>query len=180
MKQIRRAALLSLCLFALFGCEGVPPCENTWFMRNRVPADCPREPARSSHATIMQFENGFMLWITELDTIYVLYLSQATPRWQAFEDTFEEGMNEYDPALNIDQPAYTFQPRRGMGLIWRENDALRSRLGWGVAEYEFPFETIVQTGADGSVYLTERHGGLFVLQPGGADWMLYDANSPAS
>jgi len=180
MKRLWIAMLFLFCLTTLFGCSDVPPCENSWFMHERVPVDCPREPARSSHATVMQFENGFMLWITELDTIYVLYLSQSAPRWQAFEDEFEDGMTEYDPALNVDQPAYTFQPRRGMGLIWRENDALRNRLGWAVAEYEFPFETVIQTSADGSVYLTGRHGGLFILQQGGADWMLYDANLPAS
>ncbi|MCL4250220.1 MAG: hypothetical protein KJ065_18875 [Anaerolineae bacterium] len=180
MKRLGYAPVLAILLVGLSACDDVPPCENTWFMRDHRPTDCARDPGRRSHATFMQFESGFMLWVTQLDTIYVLYLGQSSPRWQAFEDTFEDGMIEYDPALNVDQPPYTYQPRRGMGLIWRERAEVRNRLGWAVAEYEFPFETIVQTAADGTVYIRERHGGLFVLDADGADWLLYEPDSPAS
>ena len=58
--------------------------------------------------------------------------------WLIFEDTFEEGEDEIDPELT--PPPDTIQPRRGFGKLWRQNETLRSGLGWGITQ-EFGFVT---------------------------------------
>jgi hypothetical protein len=173
--SLHNLLLGGLLVFTVNGCADLaPPCENAWYVPSPVPVDCPVAPAERSSAAYMQFEYGQMIWVETRNSILVLYNSETQPRWQEFDDVFEDGAPEYNPALNVDQPAYAYQPRRGMGLIWRENDEVRSRLGWAVAEYEFPFSTIVQQAANGTLLLNARASGFYVLLPQGRDWMLYD------
>ena len=62
--------------------------------------------------------------------------------WSAFDDVFEDGESEFDPSLV--PPEGMFQPERGFGKLWRENQALHDALGWGltpefgyVSNYEY-------------------------------------------
>lgn len=155
------------------GVNPVQGCSITWFFKQVVPASCPLNPPLVSSGSFQQFQNGFMLWIGQQDAIYVLYDSANFPRWQVFNDTFEDGMADTDPAYN-NAPAYTWQPRRGFGLLWRNNSALRERLGWAVTEYENPYTTQVQIASDGTIYINEPRDGIFTLTPGGSEWKRYE------
>jgi preprotein translocase subunit SecD len=88
------------------------------------------------------FEGGRMLWIQPTQQIWVLVVT-ATGRgtWTVYDDTFEEGEPEFDPAIVA--PADRFQPMRGFGKLWRENPAVRQALGWATTPefgYVSPYE----------------------------------------
>lgn len=149
-------------------------CESAWFfISNPLPTSCPSNPASSSRASYTEFESGYMFWIENQDAIYVVYDSEARPRWEVFIDTFEEGMMERDPAFS-NNPAYTFQPGRGFGLIWRSNQALRTRIGWAQSEWEIEYQVNIQIGQDGTIFFDAPRGGVYALSPDGADAKLYD------
>jgi hypothetical protein len=150
-----------------------PTCGITWFFARPVPAVCPLNPPLVSAATFQQFEKGFMVWVQQHGAIYVLYDSANFPRWSVYQDAFREGMPETDPAFGS-PPAYTWQPRRGFGLVWRTLPDVRQRLGWAVSEWEQAFTIQIQTGADGTIYMSEPRGGVFGLSPDGSDWKRYE------
>ena len=115
-----------------------------------------------------------MIWVGQQDAIYAIYHSPGTPRWEVFRDDFVEGISaEYDPALDAAAPASTWQPRRGFGLVWRNNPQAQARLGWAIVDHEEPYTIQVQIATDGSIFLVEPRGGIIGLQPGGHDWGRY-------
>jgi hypothetical protein len=148
-------------------------CPVAWFFSQFVPPSCALNPAVSSPGSFQQFQNGFMVWTGQQHAIYVLYGSANLPRWQVFNDTFETGMPDTDPAYD-NPPPYTWQPRRGFGLLWRNNAAVRDRIGWAVTELETAYTLQVQIGADGVIYMNEPRGGVFSLAPNGSEWKRYD------
>ena len=129
-------------------------------------------PPLVSAGAFLQFQNGAMLWVAKQDAIYVLYDSANPPRWQVFNDTFTDGMADTDPAFN-NAPPFTWQPRRGFGLLWRSQSALRDRLGWAVTEAEIPFTPQVQLGSDGMIFIGDMRGGVYSLSPDRSDWKRY-------
>jgi hypothetical protein len=153
----------------------VSGCGMTWFFPPAYAGNsCPPNAPAASSGAYQQFQRGYMVWISQLDAIYVLYDSAESPRWQVFADTFEDNMPEIDPALN-NAPPNTWQPRRGIGLVWRGQPGVRDRLGWAIMEHEWPYTVQVQTGSDGMIYLGDSNGGVFALQPGGLDWKHYSS-----
>jgi hypothetical protein len=110
-----------------------------------APDACPAAPATSSAGAEQHFEHGVMIWVGELDRIYVLYDDHAStpaPRWQIFIDEWDEGEPDRDPNLN--PPPGRQQPIRGFGRVWREQPQVRERLGWAV-DQEAGFDTAVQS-----------------------------------
>lgn len=153
---------------------GVPQvCTTGWFFSQPALSDCPLNPPLVSGATFQQFQKGFMLWVQQHNAIYVLYDSANTPRWQVFQDTFQEGMAETDPAFG-QPPPYTWQPKRGFGLLWRTLPDVRQRLGWAVIEWETQFTAQMQTGSDGWIYMSDPRGGVFALASDGSEWKRYE------
>lgn len=148
-------------------------CSMQWFFTQPRPATCPSGPPLTSAAALEQFQQGYMIWIGEQNAIYVIYDSQTQPRWQVFDDTFVDGMMEYDPGWG-EGPPYTYQPKRGFGKVWRERGEVRQRIGWSVREWSEPYTAQVQVAADGSIFIQESRGGVFNLIPNGVDWKRYD------
>jgi hypothetical protein len=148
-------------------------CAADWFFGQPIPVVCPLAEPVVSTAAYQQFQQGFMIWVGQQDMIYAVYDSAEMPRWQMFRDEYQDNMPEYDPSLVLSQPPYTWQPRRGFGLVWRDNLTVQARLGWAVREWEEPFDVRLQIGLDGTIFLTEPRGGIIVLQPGGRDWDRY-------
>ncbi|MBL8162103.1 MAG: hypothetical protein JNJ61_08965 [Anaerolineae bacterium] len=144
-------------------------CTVAWFFSSPVPPNCPLNPPLLSAGAFLQFQNGVMLWVAQQDAIYVLYNSPTAPRWQVFNDTYVEGMADTDPAYNNPPPA-NYQPRRGFGLLWRSQPSFQERLGWALTEFETAFTIQVQIAADGSIYISDPLGGVYMLVIGGADW----------
>ncbi len=150
-------------------------CGSPWFFSQPIPTTCPLNPPLITNGAVHQFQNGLMVWVQQQDAIYVLFDSNNLPRWQVLNDRFEDGMLETDPAFN-NPPPYTWQPRRGFGLLWRSDFTMQQRLGWAVSEYETPYTIQVQTGADGSIYMNDTRGGILALLPGGNDWRRYESH----
>jgi hypothetical protein len=148
--------------------------ETPWFFADPAPSDCPLNPPLVTQGTYLQLQNGFMIWVQQQDAIYVLYISGHEPRWQVYNDAFEEGMPETDTSLDGGAPPFTFQPRRGIGLVWRSFPEVRRRLGWAVRQYEEVYTIQVQIGVDGTIYLQAPDGGVFELTAGGQDWQRYE------
>lgn len=116
-------------------------CPDEWFFSDG-PNACPY-PATLSAGAYQTFENGIMIWVAELDAIFVLYTDEAfSPRWERYQDTWEPGMP--DAPADETPPPGLLLPVRGFGLTWRGPDTgvvkVRDRLGWATAG-EVPIET---------------------------------------
>ena len=152
-------------------------CDSTWFFIEPRPAGCPLSPPTASQGVYQAFQNGYMIWVSSQDAIYAFYSDRNQPRWQVFRDQFEEGMVEDDPAYDQSPFPNTWQPRRGFGMLWRNNSAVRDRIGWGIDEWEQPFSVLAQTAPDGSFFISDPFDGVFALLPNGADWARYSGYS---
>jgi hypothetical protein len=78
------------------------------------------------------FEGGRMFWLEPIDQIWVMIENEDDRRsgvWMVFDDEFEEGDVEIDPALTPPSEEL-LQPERGFGKLWRENPDLQEALGW--------------------------------------------------
>ncbi|MDX1994930.1 MAG: hypothetical protein SF029_21285 [bacterium] len=150
-------------------------CQSTWFFMNPRPESCPLAPPTASGGVYQTFQNGFMIWLGHLDVIYVFYNDSVQPRWQMFPDAFSEGMVEEDPAFRQSPFPNTWQPRRGFGMLWRGNTAVRERIGWATLEWEQPYSLQSQTSPDGTLFISDPSGGVFAAIPGGSNWTRYTA-----
>lgn len=89
------------------------------------------------------FERGRMMWIQPRKQIWVMFdEGGGKGKWSTFEDTYQDGESEFDPSLV--PPEGNFQPERGFGKLWRENQTIFDALGWGltpefgyVSNYEY-------------------------------------------
>ncbi len=140
-----------------------------------APSTCPQSQAIISFAAEQSFEGGLMIWLAAADSIYVFYKDDQ--QWQRFDDTFEEGQPESDPAL--EPPEGRIQPIRGFGKVWREFPEVRGRLGWAVG-VELAFDAVLQEQAidefgDEVVFLRTFNGQVFALINRGldqGDWVI--------
>ncbi|MEM6528010.1 MAG: hypothetical protein AAF653_06925, partial [Chloroflexota bacterium] len=78
------------------------------------------------------FEGGRMFWVQPVNQIWVMVVDgEGSGRWLVFDDNFVDGVDlEEDP--DVDPPEGQYEPVRGFGKLWRENQDLRDTLGWGV------------------------------------------------
>ena len=148
-------------------------CDSTWFFIQPPPENCPLSAPLAGQGVFQEFQNGFMIWVGMQDTIYVMYNDSVQPRWQAYNDQFEEGMAEDDPAYSQSPYPDTWQPRRGFGMLWRNNSAVRERIGWAIQQWEEPFSVNIQRGSDGSTFISAPDNSLFTLTRGGSNWQRF-------
>ncbi|MEJ2207680.1 MAG: hypothetical protein P8129_01415 [Anaerolineae bacterium] len=89
---------------------------------------CPEAEAEALMLAEQPFEHGRMIWVSTEARIYVLHDSG---HWQAFADTWREGVDPaYDPAL----PPPPQQPQRGFGKVWRQElGGPEAEIGWATA-----------------------------------------------
>jgi hypothetical protein len=112
-------------------------CDIDYFF-TPAPQRCPLDTAVASAAAEQLFENGRMIWLENTGSIFVFY---NDGQFQRFEDVWQPGDPESDPALL--PPEDLYQPIRGFGNVWREQPAVRERLGWALAP-EQGFSTLLQ------------------------------------
>ena len=148
-------------------------CDSTWFFIVPRPDGCPRSLPVAGQAVYQAFQNGYMVWIQAQDAIYVMFGDQQQPRWRVIRDEFDEGMAEDDPTFGDPPTEFTWRPRRGFGVLWRNDPAIRERIGWAVEEWEQPFSVQTQMAADGTLFISEPTGGVFAVLPNGIDWARY-------
>ncbi len=126
------------------------PCKYEYFFLSTPPttALCPANAPVVTVAAEQPFEHGRMIWLKEIhlinlsytNVIFVLYDDQS-PHLNRFEDQWTPAEPENDPA--IVPPTGLYQPVRGFGKLWRENEGVRNRLGWALAR-EQSFEATWQ------------------------------------
>ncbi len=107
---------------------------------------CPPVPAepRITGAAMQRYEHGYMVWLQDTRTFYVLYGDQfGGNKVETYpDDQWKEGMPETDP--NMVPPPGKFQPTRGGGYLWRTNQKVREGLGWGI-EPPTGFTMLIET-----------------------------------
>lgn len=121
------------------------PCTYTYFFETSFTA-CPLYEASNTWAAEQAFEHGRMIWLEEISgedfTLQkVLLVFFADGKYAQFQDTWTEEEPENDPSLT--PPDGKYQPIRGFGKIWRENESVRNGLGWALAP-EQGFDTTWQ------------------------------------
>lgn len=88
---------------------------------------------RDTPAALARFEQGEMIWINlragEAVIYVIMYESDNTLSYRKFSDTWREG-EPIDSGLTA--PEGMYEPRRGFGKIWRENEDIRKALGWAI------------------------------------------------
>ncbi len=126
---------------------------------------CAAEAERGVWMGEQAFQGGLMYWRQDARDIYVLH-NDGT--WQAFGDTWQEGQTEWD--VSIVAPGGLFQPKRGFGRVWRDNQSVRDRLGWATME-ERGFQGSIQSFQNGRMIWSNVRG-VFVLYSDGT-WQRY-------
>jgi serine/threonine protein kinase len=150
-------------------------CTYAWFFTSFAVDACASEEPAISGATYLEFAGGHMIWIEAEDTIYVFYNDTNQPRWESFPNSWFEGMPERDPNI-IGPSALWQQPGRGFGYVWRNNQNVRDRLGWALAEWETPYDITtqqMQSAAGGTRYLTDPAGRILELAQNQSNWTAY-------
>lgn len=98
---------------------------------------------------------------------------EPEPRWLLFVDSFQNGSPEGNSGLEV--PEGYLQPWHGFGLIWREDDAVRERLGWATSG-EISFDSYYQRemidGEKLHLFFTDDLGAVTELDPVSRDWMV--------
>jgi hypothetical protein len=145
-------------------------CDSTWFFLQPRPESCPRNVPLADQGVYQQFENGYMMWVRRTDAIYILYNDNTNPRWEVFRDYFVEGMPQ---DFNEVPPASRWEPVRGFGLLWRNNLAVRNRIGWATQQQETPYSVKLQMGDDNAIFLNDPSGNIFGLVSDRNSWALY-------
>jgi hypothetical protein len=124
-----------------------------------------------SQAAEQHFERGVMIWIGEMNRIYVLYADEiSSPKWETYPDEWVDGQPEDDPELT--PPEGLRQPVRGFGLVWRQSPRVRDRLGWAI-DQEMGYETIVQHTTlfkYNATYIRALDGNVWYLGPERSTW----------
>jgi protein-export membrane protein SecD len=105
------------------------------------------------------FEHGRMFWVSPTQQFWVMVItSTGHGTWSIFDDTFKDGEPEMDPSIVA--PDGKYQPVRGFGKLWRENQTVRDELGWGTTP-EFGYDSEYRYYPGGSV-----QNGQYVAGPG--------------
>lgn len=137
--------------------DSIPTVANT-----PLPSNFPTPLVTQIQVAEQSFEHGRMFWLQPNDEIWVMIDDPDSTdhgQWLVEPNTFFEGEEETDPSLT--PPVDAIQPTRGFGKLWRDNDAIREALGWGVSP-EFGFVTTYEYRSGG--YLDSE--GEYVPRPG--------------
>jgi len=99
---------------------------------------CPEDEEKVIWCAWQEFENGYMLWRIDTGKITVLSLEgKDRGSWQEYDDPWVEGKYPTDIDPDIEPPPGRQQPKRGFGLIWREQlGGPKSDIGWALMEEE--------------------------------------------
>jgi hypothetical protein len=146
-------------------------CTEVWFF-DPQPDGCPKDTSVVTTEVQQTFERGMMIWVQTQTRIYVLFNDGQQPAWATYPDDFKDGQPETDPSIH--PPSGMFQPRRGFGLVWRNRQRVKDRLGWATGP-EIPFDGTIQGDAtidNGVMYMRARDANIYGLFNKGASWKL--------
>ena len=114
------------------------PCRYDYFFAP-APVPCPGTEAIYPTAAEQPFEHGRMIWLERIEGYFgtgraleqVIWVLYEDGQLEKYDDTWAPDELESDPALV--PPAGLYQPVRGFGKLWRDNESVRERLGWALA-----------------------------------------------
>jgi hypothetical protein len=159
-------------------CASEPVRFRAVWQQARTRLGCPEHLAEQVRLAEQPFEYGCMIWNSSSLQIYVLS-DEGT--WQAFDDTFREGVDpDYDPDL----PPPPRQPQRGFGKVWREQlGGAQAAVGWAL-EGERPvdgwrqrFEWGLLVWTDAVLQGEDIAGSAYLLYDDGT-WQAFPAAAP--
>jgi len=135
------------------------PCRYEYFF-SPPPEACPLHEAVFAAAAEQTFEQGRMIWLERIygqeNLILVLHDDGQLDR---FDDTWTPGEPESDPA--VVPPEGLYQPVRGFGKVWRENETIRGQLGWALVpekEFEGAWQEQLRESIPSMAYLRSLDG----------------------
>ncbi|MGF1505635.1 MAG: hypothetical protein ACFB51_11000 [Anaerolineae bacterium] len=130
-------------------------------------AYCPQSEPLNTGGAAQFFQRGIMVYVGTLDRILVLHTATGGPLWEIYEDTWDDSQPIDDPG--IVPPEGFYQPQRGFGQIWRDNEDLRFRLGWATDPEGSIAADYQCDRLDEACYLLGP-GQVFRLEPDGEAW----------
>jgi hypothetical protein len=107
---------------------------------------CPQGDEQGLLFSQQEFEGGHMLYRPDTGELLVTFADLE--RWAAFPDTYQ---GEPEPEMEV--PEGRDAPVLGFGKLWREQPALRERLGWAIAPERY-FQGSVQDLTGGTLIWT--------------------------
>ncbi len=111
-----------------------------------APTPCPPPPEpRVTKAAVQLMEKGWIVWMGDTRTLYVLTFAPGNKMAgsvEMYQENWEEGMPVTDPAFAA--PNGLRQPTRGIGKLWRENAQVRVNVGWALKDAEGLMMVITQ------------------------------------
>ena len=122
---------------------------------------CPKDEEKVIWCAWQEFQDGYMLWRSDTKKIYVLsYEGADRGSWQEYDDPWVEGKYPTDIDPDIIPPSeHLKQPKRGFGLVWREQlGGPKSDIGWARME-ETGLCAVIQPFEEGVMfrYNPEEH-----------------------
>lgn len=144
-------------------------CPHHWFFAP-APDVCAQDAVIESASAEQHFEHGVMIWVEEEDRIYILYDDNQSTKWEIFTDEWEDGDPINDPTIT--PPTDYFQPERGFGLVWREGNMVRDRLGWAITT-EAGYQTNLQRTSYAKyneIYIEAQNGTIWRLLAERSGW----------
>jgi LysM repeat protein len=115
----------------------IPGCANAWFFSfaPTIPeaSTCPG-PIYNTGAAGQDFEGGRAYYYAAINSVIgpSVYIIYNDGTWERYDDTFNGNVEPAsDPS--IVPPSGRYQPVRAIGKVWRQNQAVRSKLGWAFA-----------------------------------------------
>lgn len=131
-----------------------------WFQNAgvRQQLGCPTTPEQGFSGAQQWFHSGFAVANDTNGTIYVMYNNGT---WQQFQNTWVPGDPVYNPGLY--PPPGWCQPEYGIGKVWRNQDNVSQKLGWGKAP---------QQATTGSTQ--QYQGGMMLWTSASGVWVLYN------
>jgi hypothetical protein len=149
----------------------------------RTPDAFPTPTVSQIQVAEQSFQNGVMFWLEPIGQIWVIVHGEddTSGVWSVYDDEFEEGDVEFDPAIVA--PEGLLQPERGFGLLWRSHDEIRDALGWAlqpevgfVSSYEYQPVGEVVNGAfvadPGYHILSSAYGNIYRFNEINGTWQL--------
>ena len=123
---------------------------------------CPLNDAHATYGAAQEFQNGYMLWRSDNQRIYVLHTDKGA---SSHPDDFQDGR---DPEkVGYSPPSGYQEPKRGFGKVWREHlGGPSARIGWARGgEYVAP-NLVVQDFENGIIFWEDKVGNRLVLSSG--------------
>lgn len=117
---------------------------------------CPLSPAESTNVTIESFSSGYMMWLASLPTRITVLYSDKT--WREYANEWVAEM----PAISCPEAAETKWPQMGFGLVWCNEQEVRSRLGAATGP-EVPNAAGPIQEFDNGLSVRTNSGSVFVL-----------------